>query len=92
MITFSCVIGIGMFLQSGRIINLAGPGGATIAYPLMGSIVWSVQAALGEMTALFPVPGALFELPCRFLDRSIGYAVGWMSWSACPAVSLIPLT
>ncbi|OCT45696.1 proline-specific permease [Cladophialophora carrionii] len=82
MIAFSCVIGIGLFLQNGRIINLAGPGMAWLAYPLMGSIVWSVQAALGEMTALFPVPGALFELPCRFFDQSIGYAVGWMSWFA----------
>ncbi|OQU96993.1 hypothetical protein CLAIMM_02998 [Cladophialophora immunda] len=66
MITFSCVIGIGLFLQNGRIINLAGPGMAWLAYPLMGTIVWSVQAALGEMSALFPVPGALFEMPCRF--------------------------
>ncbi|KIW92733.1 uncharacterized protein Z519_06581 [Cladophialophora bantiana CBS 173.52] len=82
MITFSCVIGIGLFLQNGRIINLAGPGMAWLAYPLMGSIVWSVQAALGEMSALFPVPGALFEMPCRFLDQSIGYAVGWMAWFA----------
>ncbi|KIW79484.1 hypothetical protein Z517_06096 [Fonsecaea pedrosoi CBS 271.37] len=82
MITFSCVIGIGLFLQNGRIINLAGPGMAWLAYPLMGTIVWSVQAALGEMSALFPVPGALFEMPCRFLDQSIGYAVGWMAWFA----------
>jgi yeast amino acid transporter len=80
MITFSSVIGIGLFLQNGQIIHLAGPGMAWLAYPLMGTIIWSVQAALGEMTALFPVPGAIFQLPCRFLDLSIGYAVGWMSW------------
>lgn len=69
-----------MFLQNGRIINLAGPGMAWVVYPITGSIMWSVQASLGEMTALFPVAGALFELPRRYLDRSIGYAVGWMSW------------
>lgn len=78
--TFSAVIGVGLFLQNSRLIYLAGPGWASLAYPIMGTIIWSVQAALGEMTALFPVVGALFELPCRFLDRSIGFAVGWMAW------------
>ena len=80
MMTFSAVIGIGFFLQSGRVIYLTGPGLAFIAYLLMGSVMWSVNACLGEMTALFPVTGALFELPCRFVDESIGYTVGWMSW------------
>lgn len=80
MIAFSTVVGVGLFLQNGRIINLAGPGMAFLAYPLMGTIIWSTQAALGEMTALFPIPGAIFELPCRFLDRSVGYTVGWMAW------------
>lgn len=80
MISFSCVIGVGLFLQNSRVIALAGPGMAFLSYLLMGSIVWSVQAALGEMTALFPIEGALFELPSRFLDQSIGYASGWMAW------------
>lgn len=80
MIAFSTIIGVGLFLQSGRVIYLAGPGLAWIAYLLMGSILWSVMACLGEMTALFPVPGAIFQMPCRFVDASIGYAVGWMSW------------
>jgi amino acid transporter len=80
MMTFSAVVGMGFFLQSGRVIYLAGPGLAVIAYLLMGTIIWSVNACLGEMAALFPVTGALFELPCRFVDESIGYTVGWMSW------------
>ena len=46
------------------------------------SIMWSVIAAIGEMTALFPVQGPLFEFPCRFLDEGIGFAVGWMAWFA----------
>lgn len=80
MIAFSTIVGVGLFLQNGRVIYLAGPGLAWIAYILMGTAIWSAMASLGEMTALFPVPGALFEFPCRFVDESIGYAVGWMSW------------
>lgn len=80
MIAFSCVIGVGLFLQNGRVISLAGPGMAFISYLLMGAIIASVQAALGEMTALFPIEGAIFELTSRFFDQSVGYASGWMAW------------
>ena len=46
----------------------------------MGSVMWSAMACLGEMTALLPVKGPIFEFPGRFLDRATGYAVGWMAW------------
>lgn len=80
MIAFSTVVGIGFFLQSGRVIYLAGPGLAWIAYILMGTVLWSAIASLGEMTALLPVKGAVFEFPRRFCDAGIGCACGWMSW------------
>lgn len=80
MIAFSTVVGVGLFLQNGRVIYLAGPGVAFILYAAMALTIWAVMASLGEMTALFPVPGALFELPARFLDQSVGYAAGWMAW------------
>jgi amino acid permease len=82
MIAFSSVLGIGFFLQAGRVIYLAGPGLAWIAYIIMGTALWSAMASLGEMTALFPVKGAIFEFPSRFVDAAIGYACGWMSWHA----------
>ena len=73
-------IGIGLFLQNGRAIHYAGPGLATVAYFLSGTVIWSSAACLGEMTALFPVKGPIFELPKRFLDQSVGYATGWITW------------
>jgi amino acid transporter len=36
------------------------------------------------MTALFPVKGPIFELPKRFLDQSVGYATGWITWYSSP--------
>lgn len=80
MITLSCCIGVGLFLQCGHVIYLAGPGMAIIAYLLTGSIIGSTMACLGEMTALFPIEGPLFQFPSRFLDAAVGYAVGWMAW------------
>jgi amino acid transporter len=40
----------------------------------------SVMACLGEMTALFPVKGPIFEFTRRFVDESIGLATGWITW------------
>ncbi|PVH70514.1 hypothetical protein DL98DRAFT_436927, partial [Cadophora sp. DSE1049] len=80
MIAFSACVGIGLFLQSGKVIFLAGPGLATITYLLAGSIMWSTIGSLGEMTALFPIQGSVFVLPARFLDVGVGYAAGWMTW------------
>lgn len=80
MITFSSVVGIGMFLQAGKVIVYAGPGVAVFAYIIVGTMMWSAIACLGEMTALFPVKGAVFVFPVRFLDEAVGYSVGWIAW------------
>jgi amino acid transporter len=80
MIGFSNAVGVGLFLSAGTTIFTAGPGAAVLAYIVSGSIVSSVMASLGEMTALLPVKGPLFEFARRFIDQSIGLATGWMVW------------
>jgi amino acid transporter len=80
MMAFAACIGFGLFLQTGIVIYLAGPGLAVIAFLLGCSVMWAIVGCLGEMTALFPVPGSLFEFPGRFLDESVGYATAWTSW------------
>lgn len=80
MMAFGACIGFGLFLQSGIVTYLGGPGLAIIAFLLACSLMWAIIGCLGEMTALWPIPGPLFEFPGRFLDESIGYATGWTSW------------
>lgn len=80
MIAFSTTVGIGCFLQSGKIIAAIGPGGAVMAYILMGAVIWSANAGLGEMTSVFPVKGPVIDFCSRFIDESVGFAVGWMAW------------
>ena len=80
MIAFSSVVGIGLFLQAGKIVHITGPGLAVFAYLISGTVMWSAMACLGEMTAIFPVQGAVFDFPGRFIDEAVGYAVGWMAW------------
>ncbi|EZF68454.1 hypothetical protein H105_08974 [Trichophyton soudanense CBS 452.61] len=87
MIAFSGTIGNGLFLGSGMILALGGPGGAVVAYLLMGTVVGAVISCLGEMTALMPVNAPVMEFPRRFLDRGVGFAVGWTYWFAYAVVA-----
>lgn len=82
MIAFSGTIGNGLFLGSGRALASAGAGGAVLSYVLVGTIISSVISCLGEMTALMPVNAPVMEFPRRYLDRGVGFAVGWMYWFA----------
>ena len=60
---------------------------AIIAYLLVGTLMWSTLASMGEMTALFPVKGPTFEFVRRFIDESAGYACAWMLWISCVIVA-----
>ncbi|PMD57773.1 amino acid transporter-like protein [Hyaloscypha bicolor E] len=75
-------IGNGLFLGSGTSLAVAGPGGAVLCYIIMGTVISSVISCLGEMTSLMPVNAPVMEFPRRFLDRGVGFAVGWMYWFA----------
>ncbi|KMP07422.1 hypothetical protein CIHG_00283 [Coccidioides immitis H538.4] len=72
--------GNGLFLGSGAALAVAGPFGGVLAYLLVGTVISSVVSCLGEMTALMPVNAPVVEFPRRFLDRGVGFAVGWMYW------------
>lgn len=84
MIAFSACVGIGLFLQSGKVIFLAGPGLAVVAYLIAGSVMWCTMGSLGEMTALFPIQGSIFVFPARFVDEGVGYAA-YVPVSFCPS-------
>lgn len=90
--SFGACIGFGLFLQSGIVIYTAGPRLALIAFLFAYSAVWAVVGCLGEMTALFPVQGPLFEFPGRFLDEAVGYATGRPGRLPCNLYLKKPLT
>ncbi|KAI1936363.1 hypothetical protein LOZ66_004823 [Ophidiomyces ophidiicola] len=87
MIAFSGTTGNGLFLGSGAALAVAGPFGTVLAYILMGTVISSVVSCLGEMTALMPVNSPVMEFPRRFLDRGVGFAIGWMYWFTFVIVS-----
>lgn len=80
MISLGGSIGTGLFLASGGAIHSAGPGGAFLAYLTIGIMVYFLVTSLGEMAAYMPVSGTFSTYATRFVDPSLGFALGWNYW------------
>ena len=80
MIAIGGVIGTGLFVGSGIALNNAGPAGVLTAYAIVGVFVYFIVCSLGEMAALLPVSGSFNEYASRFVDPSLGFALGWNYW------------
>ncbi|QSZ31462.1 hypothetical protein DSL72_001027 [Monilinia vaccinii-corymbosi] len=85
-------IGTGLFIGSGSAIAQSGPAGALIAYVFVGSLVYSVMMSLGEMATFIPVPGAFTLYAARFVDPSLGFAMGWIYWFSWAITYALELT
>jgi lysine-specific permease len=80
MIAIGGSIGTGLFLASGASVATAGPGGAIVAYALIGAMVFFVMTSLGEMAAYLPVSGSFATYGSRFVEDGFGFALGWNYW------------
>ena len=92
MIAIGGAIGTGLFVASGGTISQAGPGGALLAYALIGVMVYFLMQSLGEMAAYMPVAGSFGEYGTRFVSPSFGFAMGWnywFNWSITVAAELV---
>lgn len=80
MIAIGGSIGTGLFISSGTSIQMAGPGGALIAYISIGIMVYLLMMSLGEMATLLPHSGSFSVYASRFVDPALGFALGWNYW------------
>ncbi len=80
MIAIGGCIGTGLFMASGSAIHSAGPGGALVAYAAIGLMVYFFMTSLGEMATFMPVSGSFSTYATRFVDPSLGFALGWNYW------------
>lgn len=92
MIAIGGTMGTGLFIGSGEAIAEAGPAGALIAYAFVGSIVYSVMVCLAEMATYIPVSGAFCQYAARFVDPSLGFAMGWIYWFSWAITYALELT
>lgn len=92
MIAIGGTIGTGLFIGSGGALAKSGPAGALIAYAFVGTIVFSVIVSLGEMATYIPIAGAFTSYATRFVDPSLGFAMGWIYWFSWAITFALELT
>src|ERR1700753_4493550 len=92
MISIGGAIGTGLFFPTGAALAQRGPCGALLAYATMGLAVYCMMQSLGEMATQLPIPGSFEAYAERFVDPSLGFAVGWnywFSWAITLAAELV---
>src|SRR5580658_4013835 len=79
MIALGGVIGAGLFVGSGVVVQATGPA-AVISFALTGMLVVLVMRMLGEMAAAYPAVGGFYEYNRLALGELAGFLTGWMYW------------
>ncbi|CAN6672063.1 general amino-acid permease Gap1p [Trichomonascus vanleenenianus] len=89
MIAIGGSIGTGLFVGSGASLATGGPASLVIGFAIIGAILYSMMQALGELTVALPVAGTFSTFAGRFIDKSWGFALGWVY--ACEYLIVFPL-
>ncbi|KAB7700173.1 amino acid permease [Plesiomonas shigelloides] len=92
MIAIGGAIGTGLFVASGATVAQAGPGGALVAYAVIGMMVFFVMTSLGEMAAFMPVSGSFSTYGTEFVSPAMGFALGWNYWYNWAVTIAVELT
>lgn len=79
MIALGGVIGAGLFVGSGVVVQQTGPA-AIISFALTGGLIVLVMRMLGEMAVAVPGLGGFYEYSRMALGRLAGFMTGWMYW------------
>ncbi|AXF23868.1 GABA permease [Burkholderia pyrrocinia] len=85
MIALGGVIGAGLFVGSGVVIQQTGPA-AILSFLITGGLVVLVMRMLGEMACAMPAVGSFYEYArlafgnWRGPGRMAGFLTGWMYW------------
>ncbi|KAL6451213.1 HIP1 Amino-acid permease GAP3 [Candida maltosa Xu316] len=77
MIALGGSIGTGLLIGSGSALRTGGPAALLIAWGIVGTMVFTVVHALGELCCAYPVPGAFSTYANMFIDDSWAFSVGW---------------
>lgn len=80
MIALGGTIGTGLFVGISTPLADAGPVNSLVLYIFVGSIVYIIVQALGEMSTYIPIAGSFTVYNTRFLSKPLGAANGWLYW------------
>lgn len=80
MIALGGALGSGLLIGTGSALARSGPASIFICYSIVGFVVWIMMTALCETTASFPIPSGFTGHATRFVDPSVGVALGYSYW------------
>ncbi|KAI5295492.1 hypothetical protein KEM52_001215 [Ascosphaera acerosa] len=73
----SGAIGTGLFVGIGQVLSSTSPVCAFFVYMITAANIFAVTSCLGEMATWLPVSGGLPVFGARFVNPSLGFAIGW---------------
>ncbi|QIL46757.1 amino acid permease [Vagococcus coleopterorum] len=91
LIAIGGAIGTGLFLGSGKTIELAGPS-ILLAYLIIGIFILIVMRALGELLLSDLDKHSFVDFANVYLGRRIAFITGWTYWFCWIAVAMTDLT
>src|ERR671914_75923 len=78
-ISLGGIIGAGLFVGTGPILNQAGPA-TILTYLLTGTILILIMRMLGEMAVAQPTVGSFSDYARMALGNWAGFSIGWLYW------------
>ena len=79
MISLGGIIGAGLFVGTGPILNQAGPA-TVLTYLLTGVLLILIMRMLGEMAVAQPSVGSFSDYSRMALGNWAGFSIGWLYW------------
>src|SRR5215208_1536391 len=79
MISLGGIIGAGLFVGTGPILNQAGPA-TVLTHLLTGIILILIMRMLGEMAVAQPSIGSFSDFSRIALGNWAGFSIGWLYW------------
>ncbi|CCE62144.1 hypothetical protein TPHA_0B04750 [Tetrapisispora phaffii CBS 4417] len=89
MISLGTGIGTGLLVGNSSVLSAAGPAPLVIGYSIMGSCLYCIIQAAGEMAVVYSdLNGGFNNYPSFLLDPALGFSVAWvycLQWlCVCP--------
>ena len=78
-LTITSMVGTGMFFGTAIGAKYSG-NGVLIAWALLVAMATYIAGCFGELIALFPTAGGVYEFSKQAYGRFVSFIVGWITW------------
>ncbi|WP_407857324.1 amino acid permease [Enterococcus hailinensis] len=91
LISIGGAIGTGLFLGSGKTIQLTGPS-ILLSYAITGGIIFLIMRALGELMLSNLNYHSFLDFIADYLGKKAAFVTGWTYWFCWIAIAMADLT